>query len=195
MTREFRVALSLSVSLHAAVVVGLPVAEPVAFDVERAPTSVELYLAQPAPPTVLTPHPAEAQAERPRAPEEVMTEAQEPPPRALISQEQRGAITEALPSYLRNQPPFYPRLARERREQGTVLLEVEVLPSGRCGTMNVLASSGHALLDQAALSAVRGWVFRPARRWNHAVSFWVEIPITFRLVDGDGAVEPMQSAS
>lgn len=179
MTSEFRLALSLSVTLHTAAFVGLPVAEPVAFDVERAPTSVELYLAQPPPATV---------------PEAVIAEAQEPPPRTLIAQEQRGAITEASPGYLRNQPPLYPRLARERREQGTVLLEVEVLPSGRCGTMNVLASSGHALLDQAALRAVRGWVFRPARRWNHAVSCWVEIPITFRLVDGDGAVEPMGSA-
>src|SRR3989338_2817633 len=101
MTSEFRLALSLSVTLHAAAVVGLPVTEPVAFDVERAPTSVELYLAQPPPATV---------------PKEVIAEAPEPSPRTLSSQEQRGAITEALPSALRNQPPRYPRLARERRE-------------------------------------------------------------------------------
>lgn len=169
MTSEFRVALGISVGLHAAAVVGLPVTVPVAFDVERALTSVELYLAQP--------------PERPLEPEEVIAEERDVAPQPVVSREHRGALTEALPSYFRNPPPVYPRLARERGQEGTVVLEVEVLPSGRCGTINVLSSSGYALLDQTALNAVRRWVFRPARRWNQRVSFWVEIPMTFRLVD------------
>ena len=183
MSSEFRVALGISVGLHAAAVVGLPVTVPVAFDVERALTSVELYLAPPTPATVTAPQPEETKTEKLLEPEEVIAEEREvtPPPR--VSQERLGALTEALPSYLRNPPPVYPRRARERRQEGTVVLEVEVLPTGRCGTINVLSSSGYALLDQTALNAVRHWVFRPARRWNQMVSFWVEIPITFRLVD------------
>lgn len=183
MTSEFRLALSLSIALHAAAVVGLPVTEPVAFDVERAPTSVELFLVKPAPRAQAVPHPKPPETEQLTEHEEVIAEEPEPVPQTVIAEEQRGAITEVLPHYLQNPPPVYPRRARERGEQGTVLLEVEVLSSGRCGTINVLSSSGYALLDQAALSAVRSWVFRPARRWNQAVSFWVEIPMTFRLVD------------
>ena len=87
------------------------------------------------------------------------------------------------PDYLRNPPPIYPRTARERSEEGTVLVEVEVLASGRCGGIRVLASSGHVALDEAAVRAVRQWVFRPARRFNQPVPFVVEIPITFQLID------------
>jgi protein TonB len=107
-----------------------------------------------------------------------------------MTPEKKGAATDALPNYLRNPPPVYPRLARERGQEGTVLLEVEVLASGRCGTVRVLASSGHDLLDEAARRAIGGWVFRPARRWQQPIAFWVEIPITFRLIDGEGAVAP-----
>ncbi len=74
-------------------------------------------------------------------------------------------------------------MRREQGHEGTVLLELEVLTSGRPGTIHILHSSGHQLLDQAALRAVRGWVFRPARRFQKPVPFWVEIPITFRLAD------------
>ena len=90
---------------------------------------------------------------------------------------------EHLPQYLRNAPPVYPRSAREQGSEGTVRLEGEVLASGHCGAVNVLTSSGHAVLDDAAVRAVRVWVFRPARRWDQPVAFWVEIPITFRLVE------------
>jgi len=181
MTAEWRLALGASLGLHAAALFGAPAAvERPAFDVERAPTSVELYLArEPRPTASATPQPVAAVVEPPAPVSPLEAQA----PQTVVTPEAKGAEVEVLPGYLRNPPPVYPRSARERGEGGTVLLEVEVLASGRCGTVAVLESSGHALLDEAAVYAVRQWVFKPARRWHQPVPFWVEIPITFRLVD------------
>jgi protein TonB len=181
MTPEWRAAIGMSMGLHAALLLGLPVTDPVAFDVERAPTSVELYLvAPPAAEPVVS-----VDAEQPLpAPEPVAQEPLPPAPQAAVSEERKGAEIDLLPGYLRNPPPVYPRLAREQGQEGTVLLEVEVLPSGRCGVVSVLKSSNHPALDEAAVVAVRRWVFRPAKRWRQPVGFWVEIPITFRLIEG-----------
>jgi protein TonB len=180
MSPNLRTALGLSAGLHAAVLAGWPAASPPQFDVERAPTSVELYLLKtdPSPTAEATPQAPIAPQPEPAVPEEV-----EPQPQTVVTPEIQGAQVERLPKYLRNAPPVYPRIARERGEEGTVLLEVEVLASGHGGAVNVLTSSGHAVLDEAAVRAVRGWVFRPARRWDQPVAFWVEIPITFRLVE------------
>jgi len=180
---QFKLALGCSVGVHVMALLGLPVTEPVAFDVDRGPSSVELYLLASPQPVRPTPPMDAPIPPSPVPPQGPLHEAPTPIPQTVISEEQRGALTEALPGYLRNPPPVYPTLARERGEEGTVLLEVEVLASGRCGTVAVLESSGHALLDEAAVYAVRQWVFKPARRWHQPVPFWVEIPITFRLVD------------
>jgi protein TonB len=178
MTPALRMALGASLAAHATLLIGLPMTGPVAFDVERARTSVELYLIAPAAPRQTTQAEPVSREEPP-----VVQPPVEPATQTFVSEESRGALTEALPSYLRNPAPVYPRLARERGQEGTVVLEVEVLASGRAGTVRVLRASGHELLDQAALQAVRGWVFRPARRWQQPVPFVVEIPVTFRLVE------------
>ncbi len=177
MTSEWRLALGVSLGLHAAALFGWPAAvERPAFDVERAPTSVELYLArEPKPAAMAVPQPAAG----PPAPAS-LPEVQAPQP--AVTPEARGAETDVLPGYLRNAPPVYPRQARERGEEGTVLLDVEVSATGRCGTVTILRSSGSPLLDQSAVQAVRQWVFKPARRLRRSVPFRVEIPITFRLV-------------
>lgn len=179
MTAAFRGALSVSIGLHAAVLAGVPLmTTPVAFDVERAPTSVELVLLTPAP---STPAPVPLEVTEAPAVRPEVSQPQTPP--AIASEASRGAQVDRLPSYLRNPPPIYPQVARERGYEGTVVLDVEVLASGEAGAVRVLESSGHDVLDEAAVRALRQWRFRPARRWRHPVTFWVEIPITFRLVD------------
>lgn len=62
-----------------------------------------------------------------------------------------------------NRPPAYPGEARRRGWEGTVVLDVEVLPAGDTGRIVVARSSGHSILDDAAMDAVRHWRFRPAR--------------------------------
>ena len=65
--------------------------------------------------------------------------------------------------------------------KGEVLLKVEVLPSGHVGQIDVKRSSGHEILDQSALSAVKKWKFIPAQKGGMAIPTWVNIPIKFEL--------------
>ena len=49
----------------------------------------------------------------------------------------------------------YPEAARRRNIEGSLVLSVDVLPDGSVGSIRVLRSSGHAVLDEAAVRIVR----------------------------------------
>ncbi len=93
------------------------------------------------------------------------------------------ATVDRSPAYTYNPKPAYPRAARRRGQEGTVLLLVEVLPTGRAGKIEIERSSGFELLDTAAVEAVQGWRFLPAKRGMRAVRAWVKIPVEFNLRD------------
>jgi len=82
------------------------------------------------------------------------------------------------PSYVRQPQPRYPSVARQQGWQGTAVLRVEVQTNGRAGAVEVLHSSGHQVLDDAAVDAVR------RARFRTDAATWVEVPITFRLNQG-----------
>lgn len=84
-------------------------------------------------------------------------------------------------SYLNNPRPAYPFAARRMGMQGKVVLNVEVLAAGLCGQVNVHQSSGHEMLDNAALQTVKTWKFVPARHGGQDVTKWFKIPIQFSL--------------
>ena len=84
-------------------------------------------------------------------------------------------------AYLRNPAPRYPVAARRAGEQGTVTLRVLVTRDGRPARVDLEKTSGSAHLDAAALEAVRGWRFVPARQGPDAIESWVLVPIVFRL--------------
>ena len=84
-------------------------------------------------------------------------------------------------TYLNNPPPAYPLVARRRGIEGTVVIRAQVLEDGNCHHASLRKSSGHDMLDQAALAAVKAWRFIPARRGAQTISAWIEVPITFRL--------------
>ena len=84
-------------------------------------------------------------------------------------------------TYLTTPPPVYPLAARRRGIEGTVVIRAQVLEDGNCHHASLRKSSGHDMLDQAALAAVKAWRFIPARRGTQTISAWIEVPITFRL--------------
>jgi protein TonB len=84
-------------------------------------------------------------------------------------------------AYLNNPKPDYPAPARQRFLEGRVLLRVQVMADGRCGDVRVERSSGHEMLDEAALATVKKWRFVPAKRGERAVESWVNVPIVFKL--------------
>ncbi len=53
--------------------------------------------------------------------------------------------------------------------------------SGRPTGVAVKQSSGVAILDQAAIAAVRRWTFEPARTAGLPVASTVEVPVRFSL--------------
>jgi protein TonB len=99
---------------------------------------------------------------------------QEPPPQATLPRAS-GA------GYDRNPRPSYPYEARRRGMEGTVLLLVEILESGRPDRITIKQSSGHSLLDEAAKGAVRRWTFIPAQQEGKPVRSVAEVPIVFSL--------------
>lgn len=94
---------------------------------------------------------------------------------------QQAPLKEATPLYADNPPPRYPRSARRRGHQGTVLLAVHVSVEGRVDDLKLHTSSGFKVLDEAALTAVRTWRFASGRRGDTPVAMWVEVPIRFEL--------------
>ena len=82
-----------------------------------------------------------------------------------------------------NPRPRYPLIARKRGYQGRVLLTVQIAGSGQVADITIAKSSGYALLDDAAMDAVRRWRFRSASGSDGPVDTIVEVPVTFKLED------------
>jgi protein TonB len=80
-----------------------------------------------------------------------------------------------------NPKPKYPSIARSRGWEGKVLLQVHVSADGDAEGVSVSQSSGHDILDEAAVAAVEGWRFRPAKRGDTPVASTVSVPINFKL--------------
>jgi protein TonB len=88
---------------------------------------------------------------------------------------------EVKPDYVQNPPPQYPELAKQMRQEGIVMLSVDVNKEGEPVNVEIIQSSGFRLLDQAALKAVRHWKFQPGIIANIPVESTVTVPINFRL--------------
>nr|WP_010131724.1 energy transducer TonB [Microbulbifer agarilyticus] len=78
-------------------------------------------------------------------------------------------------------PPVYPELARKRRQQGTVVVEVQLDQAGAQVVRRLVKSSGVDSLDEAALKAVAEWNFLPYREGGRARVSRVQLPIRFAL--------------
>ena len=90
----------------------------------------------------------------------------------------------AYPNYNLNPKPKYPRAARKRGFEGEVKLKVFVLENGKVGKIEVAQPSGHQILDESALDAVKDWVFTSGKENGKEISSWVTVPITFQLKSG-----------
>lgn len=84
-------------------------------------------------------------------------------------------------NYAHNPKPNYPAIARSRSWQGKVMLRVKVSAQGSSDGVTVEQSSGHEILDEAAIEAVTKWRFIPAKRGDTPVASSVIVPIDFKL--------------
>lgn len=82
-------------------------------------------------------------------------------------------------SYRKQTPPMYPHRAFELGQEGTVTLHAEVMVNGLPRELKIIKSSGHRLLDTAALAAVKNWEFEPTSVNGTAIISWVRVPVNF----------------
>ena len=75
--------------------------------------------------------------------------------------------------------PLYPALARASRVQGMVIIEATIDSRGHVESVRILRSV--ALLDQAALDAVRQWTFTPTLLNGVAVPIIMTVTVNFKL--------------
>jgi protein TonB len=78
--------------------------------------------------------------------------------------------------------PQYPPLARQARIQGTVKLQAVIGKDG--GIENLRVVSGHKMLAQAALDAVKQWRYKPYYLNGEPCEVEFEINVEFKLSGG-----------
>ncbi len=75
--------------------------------------------------------------------------------------------------------PIYPPLARNARIQGSVVLQATISKNGAIKNLRVV--SGHPMLVQAAIDAVRQWRYRPYLLNHEPVEVETQVTVNFSL--------------
>lgn len=196
---EHMISIPLSVLVHVSLLVlgAAVLVKPADFGVESGFSSIEVELAAAVPPEqsksipsqpevlskidekIVLPGPEDAMKSEPVKPVEIKKE--EAVNKPLETSASTGAITQIKPAYLKNPAPIYPQEARRLGQEGLVVLEVNVDRKGKPASVKVKESSGHDLLDHAALRAVRQWTFAAARIGELPVEATVNVPVRFKL--------------
>ena len=85
----------------------------------------------------------------------------------------------AVPIKIRDVRPVYPAMALTSRVSGTVMIEATIGVDGRVKNARVIRSI--ALLDQAALDAVKQWQFSPTRLNGVPIPVIMTVTVNFAL--------------
>lgn len=83
------------------------------------------------------------------------------------------------PLKVKNVPPVYPQIAITSHTQGVVILEATIGTDGKVKETKVIRSIKQ--LDDAAITAVRAWEYKPTLVSGKAVQVIMTIPVNFTL--------------
>ena len=100
-----------------------------------------------------------------------------PPPKPVTRTRVGGAVQAA--KLVNKVQPIYPPLARQTRISGTVRLHAIIAKNGTVEQLSV--ESGHPLLVQSALDAVKQWRYQPTLLNGEPVEVDTEIDVIFSL--------------
>jgi TonB family protein len=94
--------------------------------------------------------------------------------------------------------PIYPEVAKQARVEQVVMLEVSIIEEGYVSNIRVIR--GHPLLDQAAIDAVKQWVYSPTMLNGKAVPVIATVTVVFSLMsrftlDANGYIKDSQGAT
>ena len=84
---------------------------------------------------------------------------------------------------IKNPHPEYPMIARKKGWQGRLLLNVRVSENGDVISVNVLKTSGFEILDKTSVETIKIWKFTPARIGGKNVEDYLNIPVSFKLIN------------
>ena len=143
----------------------------------------------------LPPDPAAPKLAEPDPPESILEQAPASPARENTSDEvaqapstggsaaqaPKQAKIDAPPKPYKTIKPDYPKGARQRGEQGEVLLEIRVDAAGIVASVNIISSCGFSELDEAAVRAVRTARFTPAKSGGSPVASTARLKLDFKL--------------
>ena len=102
-----------------------------------------------------------------------------PPPPAPAPPKPVRLSAYEMPRKIHDVAPLYPELAQRARVEGVVIIEAVIAVDGTVRDARVLRSV--ALLDRAALDAVKQWRYAPTRLNGVAVPVIVTVTVQFRL--------------
>ncbi len=108
-------------------------------------------------------------------------EAEPPPAPPAPAVAPKQAKVDAPPKPRKAIRPEYPKGARQRGEQGDVVLEIRVGESGSVERVEVVSSCGFPELDEAAVRAAKAARFTPAKSGSRSVASTARLTLTFRL--------------
>jgi periplasmic protein TonB len=111
----------------------------------------------------------------------VLPGAQQPRVQAALPKILNVSSAVAFALLIRRTPPIYPRIAKDSRVSGTVVLRAQVSKSGNVEDVRVV--SGPEMLRTAAANAVRTWRFKPYEVDNQPTVFETTINVAFSLSD------------
>ena len=100
-----------------------------------------------------------------------------PPPPKVDKPVRAGDVTP--PQKIHDVSPIYPPIAQAARAQGVVIVEAVIGTDGRVQDARILRSA--PLLDEAALAAVRRWLYTPTRLNGQPVSVVMTVTVRFQL--------------
>ena len=143
---------------------------------EEAPPEAE-RAEDPLPPDPAAPQLAEPEPER----ERMETPEIPPPSPPAPAVAPKQAKIDAPPKPHKAIKPDYPKGARQRGEQGDVVLEIRVNAAGIVDRVDVVSPSGFSELDEAAVRAARAARFTPAKSGGSAVASTARLTLTFKL--------------
>ena len=126
----------------------------------------------PAAPKLAEPEPERERMETPEIPPPS-------PPAPAVAPKQ--AKIDAPPKPHKAIKPDYPKGARQRGEQGDVVLEIRVNAAGIVDRVDVVSPSGFSELDEAAVRAARAARFTPAKSGGSSVASTARLTLTFKL--------------
>lgn len=95
------------------------------------------------------------------------------PPRIITPDVQQPVLITKI------EPP-YPHLARITRKEGIVILQAVITKTGTVEELTLLRSAD-PLLDQAAMSAVKQWIYKPATINGRPIKVYFTVTVNFKL--------------